>query len=57
MKAIRLKVNAKGNGFVAMVPANHSESTGVNKLGVAIAGSLLLLTLGFLGFLAFVLMK
>jgi hypothetical protein len=53
MKAIKFKVNRKGNGYVAtaLVPANHSESAGVSKLGVGIAGTLLLLTAGFLVFL------
>jgi|GEM_PF-5684108 hypothetical protein len=55
MKSISFKVNQKGNGFVALVPANHSESAPVNKLGVTIAGTLLLLTAGFLLFLGLLL--
>lgn len=40
MKAIKFKVNRKGNGYVAtaLVPANHSESAGVSKLGVELRG-------------------
>jgi len=57
MKAITFRVNRKGHGYVAtaLVPANHSESAGVNKLGVGIAGTLLLLTVGFLIFLGILL--
>ncbi|HWY77298.1 MAG TPA: hypothetical protein VN281_16865 [Verrucomicrobiae bacterium] len=56
MKAITFKVNRKG-GYVAtaLVPANHSESAGVSKLGVGIAGTLLLLTAGFLVFMGILL--
>jgi len=39
----------------ALVPANHSESAGVSKLGVGIAGTLLLLTAGFLVFMGILL--
>jgi hypothetical protein len=48
MKTITYKV-ARNNGQVTTVtiPENHSESTGVNAIGLIIAGALLLSLVGF----------
>jgi hypothetical protein len=52
MKAITFRVNQKGYVMTALVPANHTEAARVNKLGVAIAAFLFLLTAGFIGAVA-----
>ena len=55
MKAMMYRVNDKGNVVTGLIPANHSEEASVNKVGVAIAGTLLLLTIGFIALMALVL--
>jgi hypothetical protein len=59
MKSISFKASQKGNGYITAVvgPANHTEALGVNKVGVAIASTLLLLALGFIAFMALILTK
>ncbi len=57
MKPYSIKANRKGYITTIMLPANHTEALGVNKVGVAIASTLLLLALGFIGFMALILTK
>jgi hypothetical protein len=51
MKAITYKVTDNGCGHVntGIVPANHSGAARVDKAGLIIAGTLLLLTIAFVG--------
>jgi len=59
MKAITYKVTDNGRGHVntGIVPANHSGAARVDKAGLIIAGTLLLLTLAFVGTLLLVLLR